>query len=172
MERGTFDDLYLEWLYNQVVVEPQKLSYWRLMRHLYSTEFTWFVPNDDNRAADGRDLRVEWADGAHIDPPARWLQLGCSVLEMLIALARHMEFEAEETPEYWFWHLMENLGFQGYHDKGGYSSHDVTRRLKILVDRLYDHTGRGGLFPLRSPSKDQRKVELWYQMSEYLLQDL
>ena len=67
---------------------------------------------------------------------------------------------------------MENLGFESYHDGSGYSRNYVTKRMRVVMDRLYDMHGNGGLFPLRKPSKDQRKVELWYQMSEYLLQDL
>src|SRR5687768_4397946 len=171
MADGTLDDLYLAWLYEQVV-RPQRLTYWSLLRQLYKIEFTWFVPNDGNRAEDGKDLRHEWQDrlGIPVDPD--WMKLPCSFLEMLVALSRRMEFEAEESPEYWFFDLLENLGFQGYHDNSGYSRNDVTRQVQIVLDRQYDKNGRGGLFPIIDTSKDQRRVELWYQMSEYLLQGL
>lgn len=172
MSRGTLDDLYLDWLYNQVVVEPQRLKYWRLLRQLYKTEFTYFVPNDGNRAEDGKDLRYEWADRCGIVPTQSWLDLGCSFLEMMIALSRRMCFEAEETPEYWFWHLLKNLGFDQFHDHRSFPRHEIASKVRAVLARTYDMTGNGGLFPLQHPSKDQRKVELWYQMSEYLLQDL
>lgn len=171
MSVGTWDDLYLDWLYNEVV-KNKRLTYWRLFRHLYKTPFRWFVPNDGNRAQDGIDLRKEWRDVIDVDPDSRWMELPCSVLEMMIALARRMEFEAEASPDYWFFDLLENLGFGDYHDGGGYSMNAVTRQLQILMDRVYEPNGVGGLFPVRRTNKDQRRVELWYQMSEYLLQGL
>lgn len=173
MRAGTLDDLYLEWLYSQVLVETrQGASYWKLLRQLHRIEFRWFVPNDGNRAEDGLDLRKEWRDQLDIAVDSDWMELGCSFLEILVVLARRMEFDGGETPQHWFWHLLENLQFNNCHDGSGYSRHLVTRRVRIVMDRLYDATGNGGLFPLRQPSRDQREVELWYQMSEYLLQDL
>lgn len=167
------DDIYLEWLYDQVLVRTQRgASYWKLLRQMYQTEFTWFVPNDGNRAEDGKDLRTEWAAESDIDPPGMWLDMGCSFLEMLIALARRMSFQVGETPQHWFWHLLENLDVEANHDGSGYSRSYVVKRMRIVMDRMYDLNGNGGLFPLRRPNKDQRKVELWDQMNAYLLQDL
>lgn len=171
---GTLDDLYLEWLYDQVIVRTRSgkgASYWKLLRQMYQTEFTWFVPNDGNRAEDGKDLRREWLDSIDRDASPQWLDLGCSFLEMLVALARRMEFEADETPHHWFWKLLENMGLESYHDGIGYSPGFVRRRMTIVMKRLYDFAGNGGLFPLKNPVEDQRKVELWYQMSAFLLQD-
>jgi len=173
MASGTLDDVYLEWLYDQVFVRTHRgATYWKLLRQMFQTEFRWFVPNDGNRAEDGRDLRKEWADREGRDLDGAWLDLPCSFLEMLVALARRMCFEADYTPQHWFWHLLENLGFESYHDGSGYSRNYVTKRMRIVMDRMYDIAGNGGLFPLRHPNEDQREVELWYQMSAYLLQDL
>lgn len=173
MSAGTLDDLYLEWLYDQVLVRTQRgATYWKLLRQMHKTEFKWFIPNDGNRAEDGKLLRAEWADQTHTDVPQQWMDLGCSFLEMLVALARRMEFEADKTPHHWFWHLLENLGFNCFHDGSGYSRRFVTRRMDEVINRRYDRTGNGGLFPLCRSRKDQRRVEIWYQMSEYLLQDL
>lgn len=173
MPAGTLDDLYLDWLYNQVLVKAQRgASYWKLLRQLHQIEFRWFVPNDGNRAEDGLDLRKEWRDQVDISVDRDWMELGCSFLEILVVLARRMEFDGGETPQHWFWHLLENLEFNNCHDGSGYSRRYVLHRVKIVMDREYEPNGAGGLFPLREPSKDQREVELWYQMSEYLLQDL
>lgn len=175
MPGGTLDDQYMVWCYGQIAdakIRKSSKTYWRLLRQLYSTEFRYFVPNDENRAEDGKELRNEWAHEQRVNPDEEWLNLPCSFLEMLIALARRMAFQAEETPEFWFWHLIRNLNFEGFHDKSGYSHNFVKRRMAVVNDRLYDFAGNGGLFPLRNPSKDQRKVELWYQMCEYILQDM
>jgi hypothetical protein len=40
-----------------------------------------------------------------------------------------------------------------------------------VIWRTYDRRGHGGLFPLQRSNRDQRRVEIWYQLSEYLLQD-
>jgi len=64
MASGTLDDQYFEWLYSQVAdvrIRKGPRTYWNLLRQLFATEFVWHVPNDDNRAYDGRDLRFEWA---------------------------------------------------------------------------------------------------------------
>lgn len=175
MSSGTLDDRYLTWLYTQVrSVKSQKgpRAYWKLFRQLYSTEFVWFVPNDDNRAADGKELRSEWLAGSGdkmVD--ADWLELGCSFLELLIGLSRRLAFEANNDSASWFWHLIDNLGLLGYNDASQFNVKDVEDITSAVIWRTYDRYGNGGLFPLRRSRKDQRQVEIWYQLGEYLLQD-
>jgi len=57
------DDLYLTWLYSQIgsikLKQPSR-TYWSLFRQLYTKEFVWIIPNDDNRIEDGRDLRFKF----------------------------------------------------------------------------------------------------------------
>lgn len=173
MSSGTLDDAYLFWLYSQVGnVNARKGSktYWNLLRELYRTEFVWFVPNDDNRVADGCELRTEWAHKEDVFCDEEWLSLGCSFLEMLVGLARRMEFEAERTASFWFWHLIDNMGLLGFHDASKFSSDDVEELTSMVIWRTYDRLGHGGLFPLRESRHDQRRVEIWYQLSEYLQQ--
>jgi hypothetical protein len=156
-------------LYSQVgdVKERDKSrTYWGLFRQMHAIEFIWLIPNDDNRVADGRDLRREWAGPHDIlgeDP-------GCSFLEMLLGLSRRMAFEGDGHPPVWFWHLIGNLGLQECTDDVDYDEVEVDHRINTVIWRTYDRNGRGGLFPLRRTRKDQRDVELWYQMSAYLLE--
>lgn len=174
MAPGTLDDQYLPWLYGQVSEVRSRRSsktYWKLFRQLYSTEFAWFVPNDDNRAEDGRELRCEWASENDIRPNHEWLALGCSFLELLIGLSRRLSFEAGGESSYWFWHLLENLELLGFNDRSHYATEEVDDRVSAVIWRTYDRNGRGGLFPLKRARRDQRRVEIWYQLSEYLLQD-
>lgn len=172
----TLDDLYLTWLYSQVgsvkVKNPGR-TYWTLFRQLYTKEFIWFVPNDDNRAEDGRELRYEFAadEGLHHVDPA-WLSLECSVLEMLIALSRRASFEDGRPAKVWFWIFLRNLGLDAYTDRSRYERRDVDEVLESVIHRRYDRNGNGGIFPLYNPAKDQRRVELWYQLCEYLLQQM
>lgn len=175
MPSGTLDDRYLTWLYGQISdakIRKGSKTYWKLLQQLNATEFLDDFPNDENRSADGKELRVQWAYEAHEVPEVEWLTLPCSFLELLLGLAKRMAFQAEMTTEFWFWQLLKNLNFDEFHDKSGYSRNFVKRRMSVVNDRAYDHMGNGGLFPLRNPSQDQRDVDLWYQMCEYIVQDM
>lgn len=169
---GTLDDLYLTWLYSQVgdvKVRNKSRTYWNLFTQLYSKSFVWLVPNDDNRVQDGLDLRDQWTMESGISPDPQWMASDCSFLEMLVGLSRRLAFEGEGHPPVWFWHLIQNLGLHECTDRSRYNQSEVNDRLDIVIWRLYDPSGRGGLFPLRYPKHDQREVEIWYQMNEYLL---
>lgn len=170
------DEVYLPWLYGQVCdveLKNPSRTYWSLFRQLYNKEFIWLIPNDDNRAEEGRFLRVEFLDEEKIggvDPS--WMDLGCSMLEMLIALARRLSFEDGAEPKAWFWQLLENLGLDTYNDRVGVRTQVVNEILERVIMRTYAPDGSGGLFPLKSPREDQRKVEIWYQLSEFLVEHM
>lgn len=176
MSAGTLDEEYFEWLYTQIAAvrnrNPSR-SYWQLCKQLYTTIFSWSVPNDDNRVEDGRDLRYEFlGDQSGGRATEAWAALECSVLEMLVALARRASFESFGEPGEWFRKFMQNLRLEGYTDSV-YSdaiAKEVRKTLTRVVNRTYAQDGGGGIFPLREPASDQRKVELWYQMSAYLLE--
>lgn len=168
------DELYLKWLYSQVgnvkLKNPAR-TYWKLIRQLYTKEFVWIIPNDDNRLADGRDLRdefVEKSDLYDVDPI--WMSLGCSMLEMLIGLSRRLSFEDDQPADEWFWHLLGNLNLHELSDDIKFDLEDVDEILDEVIWRTYDPDGHGGLFPLKDPEEDQREVEIWYQLSAYLLE--
>jgi hypothetical protein len=167
------DDAYLTWLYSQigsVKLKNRARSYWRLARKLYTIEFIWFVPNDDNRVEDGRDLRFMFLEDSGHAVDVNWMDLGCSFLEMLIGLSRRLSFEAEGEPRDWFWHLMDNLELRECNDRAPWPDEHVEDICNRVIFRTYSPDGTGGLFPLQDPKRDQRRVELWYQMSEYLLE--
>jgi hypothetical protein len=173
-KEGTLDDLYFEWLYKKIGVvsnrNPNK-SYWELARHLYRTPFFWVVPNDDNREADGKDLRNEFIEECDIqDIEVNWLQLDCSVLEMLIALAGLAAFNSVGETGDWYRKFLQNLKLLPFTDAAWDrdAERQVAKIIERLVDRTYNSRGVGGLFPLRNAEKDQRKEELWYQLSAYL----
>jgi hypothetical protein len=169
------DELYLIWLYRQVA-DPEtadpSLSYWKLLRQLYTTEFVWLIHNDENRVEDGKDLRVEFIheEGlGGVDP--EWIDLGCSVLELMVGLSRKLAFQADDSePHFWFWRMMENIGLRRYTDSHPPRKTHVDDVLHRVIYRKYHSDGSGGFFPLKYPEKDQRNVELWYQMSAYIIE--
>lgn len=175
---STLDDRYFEWLYSNVAATRNRnpsRSYWKLLRQLYTKEFVWLIPNDDNRMEDGKELRYEFLDVEGIDEIDRnWMDLGCSMLEMLIALARRASFEYDRmTPVEWFGIFLHNLELDRYNDLA-YDSR-VSRQIDEVLDRVifrsYSPNGHGGVFPLQHTTRDQRKVELWYQLAEYVLEE-
>lgn len=166
------DDVYLNWLYSKVStgnVQTPSSSYWKLLRDLHSIEFVWLVIGDDNRAEDGLDLRKAFINQSHIEVDPGWMHLGCSVLEMLVAFSRVAEFETDRPAQEWFWEFIDNLGLTKFNDARTGSSQRVTEIIDRFVWRTYRPDGKGGLFPLRHPEHDQRKVEIWYQFCEYLV---
>ncbi|ADD80962.1 gp071 [Rhodococcus phage ReqiPepy6] len=171
------DERYFKWLYGQVAsvkLRNPGRTYWSLLKVLHTTEFVWLVPNDDNRVEDGRDLRLEFVNETRAEvPDPDWMAFGCSVLEMLIGLSRRLAFEADGNAgaSEWFWHLLDNINLGGFNDtyfRTGRHEEYVKHVLDTVVWRNYKRDGQGGLFPLRRPQEDQRKVELWYQLSCYL----
>ena len=168
------DELYFVWLYGQVgdpgIKNPRR-TYWKILKQLYNKEFVWIVPNDDNRVADGRDLRYEFVDQSGLtDVDPGWVNLGCSMLELLIGLSRRLSFEVDGEPRDWFWRLMQNLNLSNYNDRDFIPYSQVDCALDTVIWRNYSPDGLGGIFPLRDPHQDQRKIELWYQMHAYLLE--
>lgn len=168
------DERYFEWLYSQTGSVRQRNSahtHWDLLRLLFEKEFIWFIPNDDNRAEDGIELRYEFLRELNCGAPNHWLGMGCSMLELLIGLSRRLAFEADRTPRLWFWELIDNLGFRDYNDATRFPSEVVNEVLDRVIWRTYHYDGRGGLFPLHNPRGDQRDIELWYQLSAYVVEN-
>lgn len=148
-------------------------TYWHLARQLQRTEFVWFVPNDDNRCEDGKDLRPDFLSDNEIevvDP--YWMDQPCSFLEMLIALSRRLSSLSDGEPRDWFWHLIDNLDLSHFNDAhlGEDESDEVQEIIDRVIFRNYDRRGRGGLFPLEDSTRDQRNVEIWYQLNAYLIE--
>lgn len=161
-------DGYFRWLCDKVDCRSYD-RYEEVLEHLYRTDFYSLVPFDDNRSYDGLYLRVEYEEeNGHI--PRRNIEdRPCSVLEMLIALAGRMSFilfnpsknDDEELASY-FWLLIHNLKLL----PGSKRKNKET--INAFLERRYERSGEGGLFPLKYPKRDQRKVELWYQMHSYI----
>lgn len=92
---------------------------------------------------------------------------------MMIGLSRRLSFESEDEPIFWFWEMIENLGLQDYsdlHHHGNTSTQYIAYVLDQVITRNYEPNGQGGLFPLNNTERDQRTVEIWYQIQEYLLE--
>lgn len=166
----SLEQAYFAWLYEQVRPQHSSKSYEELCWVLYKKEFVPVIFNDDNRVQDGYDLVVEFfreqglaGDSARIEGE------GCSCLELVIGLSRRLEWNAGGTALMWAWTLLGNLGFHSLPDPlSELNRRYIDEVLERIIWRIYRADGVGGLFPLQYPQEDQRKVELWYQMSAYI----
>jgi hypothetical protein len=161
---GSLFEVYLGWLESQVGVDQQSRSYSDLIKLLGSKEFVWLVPHDNNRMADGLDVRQEFYNETRLTG-----DLGpVSVLEILVALSRRLAFIAGGAAPGWAWQLLCNLELNKSADPiGPRKGARVDEILETLIWRTYSSDGQGGFFPLAWPEHDQRDVELWYQMEYY-----
>lgn len=178
MSNFDLSERYLRWMY-QLMCDGRygkRRSYQKLFSKLYDTPFTFFIPLDDNRAADGIDLRYRFGRekgysdaliATHLDDRP------CSVLEMMVALAIRCEEHIMEDDEIgdrtgqWFWNMIVSLGL-GSMDDDRYDRHHVDDVLHRFLERDYDRDGKGGLFTIEHSQKDMRDIDIWYQMCLYL----
>lgn len=170
--REPLEDLYFNWLVSKVVrtnVSSPSLRYDTLLRTMHSTEFAWLLTGDDNRAADGKDLRTKFLLVAEIPDDPQWRNYPCSFLEMLVALCDRAEYDTDIPLDAWFWRIMDNLGLADCNEASGVTSEEIQPFLDDVIFRQYSEDGQGGLFPLKNPPEDQTKVEIWYQFCEYLV---
>lgn len=166
---------YFEWMYDLVCKNrySNAISYRKLLSRLHSTEFVYSIPRDENRAEDGLDLRYEFAMEQDCKDIIAYLEGPCSVLEMMIALAKRCENNIMYDPDIgdrtgqWFWGMIVNLGLGSMTDSR-FDRDYVDDVLERFLNRDYEPDGKGGLFTVKDCKKDLRDVEIWYQMCWHL----
>ena len=160
------DQAYFEWLVQQIHV-PNDRTFYDLFERMHNLEFVWTVPNDNNRIQDGLDLRYEFLN----ENPGRLTSNGVSFLEVLVALSRRVAFTAGGNAPRWAWKLIKNLRLHKAYDPWtAQKAHSTEEILEAVIWRTYRRDGQGGFFPLKNPSEDQTKVEIWYQMNAYVIE--
>ena len=152
---ATQADNYFNFLKTQVEIND---AFDDILYPMYKTPFIAYVPRDDSRVSDGLALRRRYKGPIDI--------LECSVLEVVIALAIRMENEYIGDPSInqiksTFIRLIDNLGLIK-------NKNNIYERLNMFVKRAYAPNGVGGLFPLKRTLRDQRDVDLWGQMNEWI----
>jgi hypothetical protein len=177
------NELYFNWLTAQIhrnYRHNSTSSYEGLMHALHAKEFVWIVPNDDNRLADGLELRYHFLQDERFRDDFTSMKLNqnaigefrgqpCTMLEVIVALSRRLAFQAQGEPGWWAWKLISNLELDKLKDPFGRRKAERTEEiLHQLIWRTYPWDGVGGFFPLAFPQEDQTKVEIWYQMAAYL----
>lgn len=171
-------DLYYEWLL-EGINDSKVDDHTKLLNYLYNTPFyvSKNVEMDNSRIRDGLDLRYVYLDNKTSSLPFNTIfTLDVSVLEVLIALALKCENQIMYDPDMgnrvpvWFWLFLDNLGLLYFTDSN-WDEELVSRMTLMWMNREYDYTGQGGLFPLREPGADQRYVHLWNQLNAYIIEN-
>ena len=172
-------DAYFQWLKELIGDEYIEGQYQKLLWKLYSTPFYYELDYDRNRAMDGLSLRKKFF--MHVaQMPEPMMPTGdpypCSVLEMMLALARDADDYLTYDPDLgdstgrWFWVMLENLGLDIY-DDFNYFEENVSRILTVFMYHQYSPDGRnGGLFPCPGVERDLRKTDLWWQLGAFFKQ--
>lgn len=181
--------MYLKWLTSQVWINYRHNSptkYDDLMQMLWEKPFVWTVAKDDNRVEDAleqrylfltdEELRIDFnlmhkkfGDSGMLHSVADFRKQECRVLEVIVALAKRLCFAEGSDTGWWAWRLIVNLDLHKMRDPiTPAKRRRVDDILDTLIWRTYERDGSGGFFPLAYPQSDQRKVEIWYQMSAYL----
>lgn len=173
------NEQYFEWLLNRIGIETGENGYRGLCQILYQHPFYPIVEMDANRCEDGEAYRDLFATNDN----ARWALDqdigGCTVLEMMLALAEKTSFDMcgssfQASPAKWFMEMLENAGLDIYTDSilqsdpdAYYEACDVLER---VIFRQYSWNGQGGFFPLQNSVENQRDVEIEIQRNNYLME--
>jgi hypothetical protein len=175
------NDYYFRWLIELIGDSYICGNYQKLLWKMHCREYVWELNLDENRASDGIYLRNIFANSMGINT-GDYIKLQgfgcdisrpCSVLEMMIALARKAEDDLMHDPDFgdrsgkWFWQMMENLGLDIYDDYN-FNEFEVDRIIDIFLHHTYANGGNGNAFPIRKKSRDLRNTDLWWQMNAYM----
>lgn len=178
MRRNEINRAYFEWMQDLVRDDraDENGTYHELFRVLHDIDFTYIIPLDGDRAADGVDLRYRFAHDTDLDRRIAAIELDagpCSVLEMMVALASRCEESIMDNPDlgnrtgHWFWTMVENLGLIDMTDEY-FDEFHVRQVIRRFLDRDYAPDGTGSLFRVPGARQDMRSITIWYQMCAYL----
>lgn len=164
---------YYTWLCHIIDMNHHR-KYSRLIRYLRSKEFYYSVPNDANRAEDGKHLRREYLAAGNFLSTDLWEDEPCSVLEMLVALSTRLSNDIMPDygypVSYWFWQMIGNLGLDFY-TNDEFDIEEVEEIVKNWLDRSYHFFLKTGKNLVKSGKIDKNfieKVEIWYQMMAWI----
>lgn len=164
---------YFEWLYSIVKNErrSKRASYKKLLSTLHNIEFKYFIDYDENRAADGIEMRWRYVCEGGNKAILKWKE-PCTVLEMILGLAYQMEYIMDDPildykVGHWFWIMISNLELDRMTDSK-FNKNEVYGRIFIFLERKYEPNGEGNIIKIDNTDTDLRDVEIWWQMCWYL----
>ena len=174
-------DDYVYYLYR--IVQNGGENHRKLCVELFKIPFfiTRSAPKRDiDREKDGLELR-KTCDFCYNNVFDREMRpVPCTMLEMIIGISKRMseqlmDEDGEDKTAQYFWEIMENLGLTCMDDDNfgwdtGLAQKKIAKTCEILCKRQYNPDGTGGgMFPMPGVlGINQKKMEIWYQMQEYI----
>lgn len=181
MNKKELEQSYFDWMCKLVCDERyannNRLKYRKLFSYLHNTDYNYFnqLPNDQNRALDGMNMRYYFGFENQIDYAiiAETLDTRpASMLETLLSLACKCEdvmadSEKGDRVSLWFWNMLYSLGLSKMNDEA-FDKEEADYILNRFFMNEYEPNGVGGLFTIEGIDIDLRKEEIWDQMCLYL----
>ena len=133
-----------------------------LLSFLFHVEYTYLIPNDRHRELDGLNLRREYCEEEEVrGEPMDYIP--CSVLEMMLALAKRIEVDVLDEPNLnLFYRMLDNLSLTSTR------SDQWESIIFLWLERRFSREGVGSPFPLNRSYCDERREELWSQCMHWL----
>ena len=176
---NSLDHDYHEWLIELVSpAEGLIRGYDLLLDFLDDSIFYAVVANDENRAYDGLDLRLDYCDEYGLDYSVfDGIRDECTVFEMMVALAKRMEDEILGDPDLenrtylWFQYMVEGLELPKMDD-----GHFDLAYCEDIIWHFLNRKKRFGknilLFKYHSTKnleiQNPNSIEIWYQMHAFI----
>ena len=163
---------YRLWLNNKVSNELSP-AYTQVLAILWRTEYVAEYENDNNRIADGKTLRDEFATETKLDN-VEYMKLkhtSIRLIEIMISLAGRINniSSFDDNVAKYFWKMVSSLGLNTL-DDGHFNASSAQKRIDGLLKHTYSKNGRGSLFfiPTIDQSYNATKLDLWTQAMAYL----
>lgn len=165
-------DEYLTYIFS-LIRAPKEYS--KLISYLFEKEFIFTDKRDEARWNDGFDLRKDYCfiHDISYDEAHKFDHVPCTVLEMMVALAKRCEdtfmydIQYGDRTSLWFWEMVKSLGLYEYTNRNFYE-YEIDYKLKQFMERNYSPDGRGGLFTIPNCKYDLREIEIWTQLCWWL----
>ena len=173
MRRSREEEDYVTWLVDKMNIVSDR-NYGMLLRELYRIEFYSIIPYDEDRGADGLELRGSWADEMGYDGPVSFGPP--RVLEVLIGIALRIEFQlfgskyaADWDYKRVFWDLINNLELL---EMDGVLTREDYRKIGDTIEGFLGKSVTCDVFPniyrFCVTPENLRKKNLWDQMHLYI----
>lgn len=156
---------YFEWLYR--ISFGENHEWYDVMLDLNEVSFRWdpMIKYDENRALDGLQLRRDFLFSEGMTRETRDIDVvPASFFEVYVGLGKKMAHLLDRDLRSSMSYLMSIGPFMPYFEP--IQAFEAADR---VMDRSYAYNGEGGLFPLQNPPRDQRLVELLYQLNLHVL---
>ena len=167
---------YFDYLVGYICDKRHKVNdYLPLLDLLHSIPFVVIIEMDENRVSDGLFLRKRWLQKINMyDKLNIFEDEKASVLEVLIGIAQRLEFQVgdgtdiDRTSEK-FWELLRNLDIEKY-DFKHFNPLKIKEKVRNWMNLKYRSDGFGSIFYVKNCEKDLRELQIWDQMSIYVMQ--